>query len=454
MSRACVVLGLLVLVLAGSAQAVDSLGELLGRARAARGAGQLEQAVQAYDAMLEQVPSHETALLERAQTLSWEGKYQQALDGYRQFKALFPKRALDADLRIAQVQAWSGDNAAAVQTLAPWVAEGQSRAVLDDATYRAWDGHLGESIQRLDRWLAVHPNDRDALLAKARFRSWTGDLASAERDYQAVLMAFPDDQDAGIGLARLAIWRGDSALSRQRLDSCGQPCQASAEGQLLKAQLDGAEGRLRESVKALRQLAKGGAAQRDASELLFDDVSARGTWIELRQQRTDTNEGLRTERPVLRARLPWLDGYAQIEAAERYASFAGASRRSEQLGIALRQPLGERWRLAAGLLHDQDFGGKSASAWNAGLGVKLAPGWQWDISAARQCHAQTAGGGGRLAGGPHRPWLRLFRHPGLGLLQSRALPLPGRDVSDHLAQPSTLRSAPQSAGRTAASEQR
>ena len=375
---------LLLLALALPSLAVEPLGVLLGRAREARDAGEWESALRDYQAMLDQVPTHETALRERAQTLSWAGRYAEALALYRQFREAFPVQALDTDLRIAQVQAWSGDEVAALATLAPWVAEGHGPAVRADATYRAWDGDTGGGIARLDAWLADHADDQEARLLRARFRSWTGDTAAAEADYLAVLAQDADNVEAQLGLARMALWRGDGGGARQRLDACDAGCRDSAEGRVLAAQLDAADGRVRAAVAAWRRLAEGGAAQRDARELLFEDVSARGPWVELRQQRTDTNEGLRTERPTLRVRLPWRDGSVQLEAARRNALFRGTEADAGVLGLSLRQPLGGRWRMSAGLQRDDDFGGAAASAWSLGTGARLAPGWQWSAKLSRQ----------------------------------------------------------------------
>lgn len=376
--------GVVLVLMLSTVFAVESLGTLLGRARAARDSGDLQAATTAYDAMLAQVATHETALLERAQTLSWAGRYEEALAGYRAFKQAYPARALDADLRIAQVQAWADRIADALTTLQPWVNQGQRQAVLDDATYRAWDGDTAAAIERLRSWLEQHTDDAQARLNLARFRSWNGNLIGAETEFRALLQSYPEHCEAQLGLARMALWRSDYEQARSRLAAADKDCRGEAEAKLMAAQLQAARGAVRESVRTLTELAVGGAAQRDARELLFDDRSARGPWLELRQQRTDTNEGLRVERPTLRLRLPWLDGFAQLEAVRREVSFNQIERHSELLSLSSRQALGEDWRFSAGLLRDADFGGSAASAWNLGLGWRVAPGWNWQIDAARQ----------------------------------------------------------------------
>lgn len=363
--------------------AQEGLGTLLGRARTARDQGRMPEAIQAYDAVLAQAPEHETALLERAQTLSWMGRFPEAAAGYLRFKQLHPRRALDADLRIAQVRAWANELPAALEVLAPWVREGQAQAVLDDATYRAWQGHLGDSLARLEAWLAIHPEDRAALMAKARFRSWTGRLKEARKDYETVLAKFPGDGEARLGLARLALWLGDPVEARTQLGKADPETRRGADGQLLEAQCAAAEGRGRASTEILKHLARGGSAQRDAQDALMENVSGSGPWVELRQSRTDTNEGLRTELPVLRARVPFLEGSAQLELGRNRLLFQDQERHSTLVGASLRQNLGSRWRVSAGLQWHSDFGGEACTAWNAGAGFRVMPGLQLQVDTTR-----------------------------------------------------------------------
>ncbi|MCK7593554.1 tetratricopeptide repeat protein [Pseudomarimonas salicorniae] len=376
---------MLLLALACSpASAQRGLGELLGEARAARDAGQLEQAIAAYDAMLDQVADHETAMLERAQTLAWDGQYAASIAAYRAFRERYPGRARAADLGLAQVQAWSEDIPGALQTLRPWVAGRDREAVRQDATYRAWAGHTGEAVARLESWLADHPDDREAALDRARFLSWSGDFETAAASYDALLKADPTLGEAALGRTRLALWSGNPALARERFAACDAACRQTAEGRLMAARLDAAEGRRREAATAYRQLAQGGAAQRDARELLFDDISERGRWLELRGVRTRTNEGLEQHRPHLRMRLPWFDGHLQVEAARREVAFAGANRDALQWGVQLHQPVGGRAWWMVGLGRDQDLGGKPAGTWQLGGGLRPGGGLRLQLDASRQ----------------------------------------------------------------------
>lgn len=354
--------------------AQESLGELLGRARAERDVGRLANALAAYDAMLAQAPEHETALLERAQVLSWMGRYREALEGYRAFRARYPGRALLADLRVAQVHAWSGDHGEALAVLGPWEARGERQAVLDGATYRAWRGDLAGALERLETWRSGHPEDAEAALLQARFRSWTGDLRAARRDFEALLARWPGEHAGRLGLARVCLWEGDPAGAAQELARLPEEVRSAAEAQVLASQIDLNLGRSRTAVRRLEPLADAGSARREAADLLREDAEARGPWVELRASRTDTNEGLRTEDPLLRLRLPLAEGFGELSLGRRRVALGPEDRAATDLGLRFAHPLGSRWRATASLQRTDDLGGEAATGWSAGLQARLAPG--------------------------------------------------------------------------------
>lgn len=369
--------------------AQEDLGTLLGRAREARDAGRLEPALAAYDAMLAQVPDHETALLERAQVLSWMGRYDEALGGYRRFRERFPQRAEVADLRIAQVLAWAGRYAESLETLAPWEARGLRQAVLDGATYRAWRGDLHASLIQLDGWIAAHPEDRDALLLRARFRSWTGDLRAAHREHVALLARFPGDAEARIGLGRVRLWEGDPRGAHAELACLTGDQRAKPEAQVLAAQVDLAEGRARQARSRLVPLAQGGAERKEARQLLAEAAEAQGPWVELRGTQLNTNEGLRMDDPALRLRMPLWDGHGDAALLHRAVDLNGDRRQATEVSVALAHPLGPWLRASGSLTQVSDLGGAAATEWSAGLKARLWPGLNLGLSAAHSLLAYT-----------------------------------------------------------------
>ena len=364
-------------------QAPEALGVLLNRARKARDAGRLPEAIQAYDAMLAQVPDHETALLERAETLGWAGRYQEAHEGYLTFRKDFPTRAFTADLALARLAAWQDHTAEALALLDPWVQQEKRQALLDAATYLSWAGRLPESLTRVRRWLLAHPEDREALLIEARVLSWAGRNAEAREAYGRILKQAPGDREALAGLARLALWEGDTPGARRVLGRMPAEALAHPESQLLLAQVEAAEGHTRSARKRAETLARGGPAQRDAEDLRNDLIRSRGPWVELSADRTDTSEGLRTENPGLRARIPLGDGALDLGLASRRSEFQGALQHPSDLRLGLSYPLGGRLTASGSLTRTSDVGGEPAWGYALGLGYSPVPGLDLTLSRER-----------------------------------------------------------------------
>ncbi len=361
-------------------QAPESLGVLLGRARAARDQGKFAEALAAYDAMLAQAPEHETALLDRAQVLSWMGRFQEAEAGYAAFRRQYPGRGFDADLRLAQVAAWDGRFAQAHGRLESWVAAGHRQAVIDDCTYLAWEGRLGASLERLAPWLRTHPDDLEAAQLDAKVRSWTGRTEDARRAFQAILLRWPGDREATLGLARLSLWAGDPEGARRAFTALPEAERAHPDSRLLEAQLQAAEGH----PKAARALLTSGRIPgKDAQDLREDLVDRQGPWVEAAFARTDTSEGLRVEEPGLRARLPLGDGFAEGAWVGRRLSFGTQAQKPTETGLTLNHPLGAKWWASAALRHT-DLAGEGASSHSLGLGWSPLPALSFSLEQSRQ----------------------------------------------------------------------
>jgi YaiO family outer membrane protein len=65
-------------------------------------------------------------------------------------------------------------------------------------------GNNAGAVQLLDRWIAAHPHDTDALVQRGYAHLALGDIRAAERDFRAVLALAPDYADARAGLASLS----------------------------------------------------------------------------------------------------------------------------------------------------------------------------------------------------------------------------------------------------------
>jgi len=356
---------------------------LLERARTARDAGRLPEAIQAYDAMLAQVPDHETALLERAETLGWAGRYDAARAGYQAFRKAFPARALAADLALARLEAWQDHTAEALAILDPWTKQEQRQALLDAATYLSWSGRMDESLARLERWTLAHPDDREAILLQAKVLSWAGRNAGARQAYGGLLKRHPGDREALTGLARLSLWEGDPAAARRTLEGMAPSTLAHPESQLLLAQVESAQGQARAARRRVEPLAAGGSQQRDAKEFLEGLAEAQGPWVEFSGERTDTSEGLRLETPGLRARLPLGDGALNLGLSSHRSDFRGTVRQPSEFSLGVAHPLGSRWSVNGSVSRLSDLGGRPSWGYGAGLNLAALPGLDLSLSHER-----------------------------------------------------------------------
>ena len=362
--------------------AVESAAALLERARRARDDGRLDEALRTLDELLAGAPDH-LALLDRGQVLAWQGRYAEALQAYRSFRERHPDRALDADLRIAQVQAWSEALAAATETLAPWVARGERRAVLDDATYRSWRNELDEVVRRLGGWLAAHPFDREARLALARVRTWQGRNADARAEYLTVLADAPEERDAAVGLARLDLWAGRPSAARARLAALPPEARRDPELRLLEARLAQAEGRDGEARRLAAPLRSGSSAK-EAGQLVEELAAAHGPWGRASYARTETSEGLVQQLPGFVLPLPAGEGHLDLGGGWNEVAFHGETRGGAVLEVGLAQPLGTATRLDGGLGWRDGFGGRRGLTARGGATLTLRPELTLRLDAARQ----------------------------------------------------------------------
>lgn len=364
-------------------QVPPSLGALLAKARAARDGGRLLEAIEHYDAMLAQVPEHETALLERAETLGWAGRYGEASSGYLAFRQRFPAQAFTADLALARLAAWQGQTARALALLDPWLRQEKRQALLDAAVYLSWSGRLPESLAMVRRWRLAHPEDREALLIEARVHAWAGQNAEARALYRTILTHSPQDREALAGLARLALWEGNTPETRRILATMSTEALAQADSQLLLAQAEAAEGLHRSALVRTEALARGGPAQKEARDLRDDLIAQRGPWVEVAMDRTDTSEGLRTENPGVRARLPLGEGALNLGLASRRSDFQGALRHPSEASLGLSYPLGPRLSASGTLNRLSEVGGSSTTGYALGLGYRPLPGLDLSLSHER-----------------------------------------------------------------------
>jgi len=374
-------LAALALAVAAPASAADPGEALLSRARAARDAGRLDEALISLDALLAGSPAHE-ALLDRGQVLAWLGRTREALDAYRAFRAHHPHRALEADLRIAQAQAWADELPSALASLAPWVERGEREAVLDDATYRSWAGDLDGVVARLHAWLADHPGDRDARLRLAKARSWQSRWDEARGEYERLLARSPADGEATLGLAQLDLWADRPAAARARIEALPPAARELPDLRLLDARLAVAEGRPASARAQLGPLLRGPSG-REAEQLMDELVAGHGLWTRLGGTITRSNEGLVQRTPGLTLRVPAGQGHADLEAGWSEVSLGRETRGATVTSLLLSQPFGARVSADAGIGYRPRFGGARGVTGRGGATLLLLPSLALRLDAGR-----------------------------------------------------------------------
>ncbi|GLH65788.1 tetratricopeptide repeat protein [Geothrix edaphica] len=348
---------------------------LLRQARDLRSQKRLPEAVAVYTRMLELWKDHPDALLERARTLSWMKRFDEAIRDLKRHREVHPELAAESEPVLARVTAWSRQFKEAIRILQPYVARGDRQATLDTATYLSWDGQLNRSLALTGAWLKAHPADRDFLINRGRVLGWRGRHDQARRTYQEVLLQSPGDREARLGLAQLDLWAGDPEAADQRLAGLGPEDARTPEAELLRAQIDQRMGRLRQARTRTEAQLGNPDIREDAQSRLRGLVDAQGPWIELSQIRTDSNEGLRAQAQRVDAAVPFFDGSLRLGGAfDLLSQSGGTERKPREWSLGISHPLGSRLRASAQVGRVDDVGGEPASFHNLSLGLRAAPG--------------------------------------------------------------------------------
>ena len=348
---------------------------LLKQARELRSQKRLPEAVAVYTRMLELWKDQPDALLERARTLSWMKRFDDAIRDLKRHREVHPELAAESEPVLARVTAWSGQFKEAVRILQPYVARGDRQATLDTATYLSWDGHLNQSLALTDAWLKSHPADRDFFILRGRVLGWRGRHAQARQAYQEALRQAPGDREALLGLAQLDLWAGDPETADRRLASLGPEDAKSPEAELMRAQVDQRMGHLRKARTRTEALLDQPDLREDAQARLRGLADAQGPWLELSQTRTDSNEGLRAQTQRVDAAVRFFDGSLRIGGAFDLLSQSGQSeRKPQEWSVGLTQPLGSRFTASAQVGRVDDVGGEPAGFHSLALGWRAAPG--------------------------------------------------------------------------------
>jgi tetratricopeptide (TPR) repeat protein len=348
---------------------------LLEQARELRGQKKWAEAVAVYTRMLTLWKDHQLALFERAQTLSWMKRFDEAIRDFKRHREVYPELAAESEPALARVTAWSKRFKEAVRILEPYVARGDRQAILDTATFLSWDGQFNRSLSLTGTWLSTHPEDREFLILRGRVLGWRGKHGQARKAYEAALAQAPGDREALLGLAQLDLWAGDPEAAELRLAGLKPEEAQSPEVELMRSQIDQRMGRLRSARARAESLRENPEVHDDVQSRFRDLADAQGPWAEMSQTRTDSNDGLRSQSQHLDGAIPLLDGSLRVGGTFNLLDQTGQSeRRPQEWSLGLRQPLGSRVSFAAQVGHIDDVGGSPATTHSLSLGLRAAPG--------------------------------------------------------------------------------
>ena len=214
----------------------------------------------------------------------------------------------------------------------PWRPEPR-QAMRDSVHLLRQSGRDAEALLLLERWLAAHPDDRDARLESARLRLRTGDRPGAWQDYDRLLAA-GDSTDVLAEYAAALLANGENARAAQRYGDLLGRDPTRADWRLGAARGLAWDGRPREALAVLQVPGEdpGGelAALRDALRRQVEATSAEArAW--LADSPGDTLAQLALARALVREgrpreALPEYDRLlAAAPSAERYAEAAGVA---------------------------------------------------------------------------------------------------------------------------------
>lgn len=271
-----IVLIVMILTLCTMTIAQDSV-EKLREGNRARDAGLLSEAEMIYRSLLDDPAVDEAARGALAQVLSWQGKYDEAIEQYQELRKRYPQRSLDADVGTARCYAWSGRFRQAVDVAERGLADDPDNPdlLLLLGQVESWAGHTKRSIAAFDRLLERDPGNRKALLGRGRALSWSGSFVEAERQFREILSEDPDDVEARVALVHNLIWMGRFKDAREVYEGINEEERDRRDVRIAKVALSrilGDRAEFRHDLGSLREEYPGETDVKRFSRLEVDEV--------------------------------------------------------------------------------------------------------------------------------------------------------------------------------------
>jgi thioredoxin-like negative regulator of GroEL len=161
--------------------------------------------------------SDTAARLELAKVLTYDKRYKEAIDTYREVLTADPEN-LEAKVGLSEVLYWSGNPEAAAATL-KGVSEDklddQGKLLLGDLLVAKKD--YGPAIRIFSAYLVRKPDDWTVRLKLADVQSWTKDYPEAIANYELILKVRPHDRQVRRKYGMVLSWAGQNEKAAEQL---------------------------------------------------------------------------------------------------------------------------------------------------------------------------------------------------------------------------------------------
>jgi thioredoxin-like negative regulator of GroEL len=161
--------------------------------------------------------SDTAARLELAKVLTYDKRYSEAMEAYRQILATEPDN-LEAKIGLSEVLYWTGNSEAAAATL-KGVPEDKlndkGKLMLADLFVAKKD--YEPAIRIFSSYLEQKPDDWTVRLKLADVQSWTKQYPEAIASYEAILKAHPHDRQVRRKYGMVLSWAGQNEKAAEQL---------------------------------------------------------------------------------------------------------------------------------------------------------------------------------------------------------------------------------------------
>ena len=229
-----------------------------------------EEAKDMYKQVLSNNSNNIDALMGMAQVTSWQSEYQQSLAEYDKVLEHQPSNR-DALLGKAQTLQWSGDHDKAVALLETMVEKwpqdreiaGALQSVKEAEAQRVASGNSGRAPVDLDSRITMYeealkqnPNSPITLARLGDLYTQKKDYAKAIVSYQNAISQKPGDTETMISLARVAMWNSEYPLSISLYQSLLAKEPTNREYRLEIAKMLSWSGKKTESIAEYKEILK------------------------------------------------------------------------------------------------------------------------------------------------------------------------------------------------------